>query len=222
MHPKFVRGLGSDSIHIVQKLLVRQASFEGLLCKTRQTGDLKQGFASVGGCRPGPLLLEQDIDHRKELWFRRATRQHDGGCSARIERKLAQDEAHLAGVDVFFLERLIIILVKAGAMRAGHRHVFDDGDRSGLLAERHFLERALLHHLGHVDITIRLGSFNGNLGRRCSLRGCCGFGRSGGCCGCCSFGRRCSFGWRCRFISRRRGLRRLRRWNGCNRLRGSG
>ena len=54
-------GIEEEFRDIIQKLLVRQASLEGLLCKTCELGHLQQRRAAVLGHRPGPLGAEQRL-----------------------------------------------------------------------------------------------------------------------------------------------------------------
>ena len=98
--------------------------------------------------RPLGLLLKQRLDQRIEFVLVGAARQHRGAGGQRIEREFAEDEAHLAGVDVALLQFRIGGLVEVRAVRAGHRGVFDDGDRSVVLAERAVAERRRDQKLG--------------------------------------------------------------------------
>ncbi|MND75632.1 hypothetical protein D3C80_672580 [compost metagenome] len=166
---EFIRATLHRSIDFIEKLLVRQAGFESLLCVTGNLDRLHQRVADilVGWSRPGALLLEQHGDHR-EILFRRcqlfrllrvAACQHEGGGCDRIEREFADDELHLAAIDILRLDRVEGDVVEVCAMRAGHRHVFDDLDRGIGTAERHFRQGAGLQRCSHVDIALRFRLF---------------------------------------------------------------
>src|SRR5690606_15934346 len=74
IHTKFFRSPFHRRSHIIEKLLVRQASLKGLLCKTGKFCDLQQSFFAIWGCCPLLLLFEKNINHRKIAFFRCATR----------------------------------------------------------------------------------------------------------------------------------------------------
>src|SRR5690606_18343876 len=101
-HAKILRSTLHRSSHIIEKLLVRQASLEGLLCKTGKFCNLQESRFAVLGGRPLLLLLEENVDHREVPVFRCAARQHESGSRARIERELTEDEPCLARIDIFF------------------------------------------------------------------------------------------------------------------------
>ena len=58
--------------HIIEKLLVRQAGLEALLCKTGEFRQLQECIAAVLRSRPLLLLLEQHGNHREILRGHRA------------------------------------------------------------------------------------------------------------------------------------------------------
>ena len=109
---------------------------------------------------PVLLLLEQDLDHRIVFVLGQAARERESAGRDRIERELAQDVARLAGVDVFLLEVRIDRGVEAGAMAAGHRGVFDDGDRRFLRPDHPVGQRARRHQVGDID-ALRAGGERG-------------------------------------------------------------
>ena len=85
---------------------------------------------SIGFCTiQSALLGEQRLDHRHVFVLAGAARQHEAGRRERIERKFAEDEAHLAGIDVALLQFRKGRLGEMRAVRAGHRGIFDDGHR---------------------------------------------------------------------------------------------
>jgi hypothetical protein len=64
----------------------------------------------------------------------------DAAAASGSSGKLPKDESDLAGIDVFLFHLRIGRLVEVAAVRAGHRGIFDDRDRSvgralGLIAE---------------------------------------------------------------------------------------
>src|SRR5690606_29231504 len=61
------------------------------------------------------------------------------------------------------------VVVEVGAVAAGHRGIFDDGDRRVRIAQHLLRQRALLQQLGHVDLAARRGRCGG--GRRRRSRG---------------------------------------------------
>ena len=158
LNTEFLSTAIADCRHITGKLCVRQAGVEGLLCKTTELGELEHGatHVTIRWSRPGALLLEQHGDEGEVFVFRGATGQHEGGERSGVlrEGEFAQHEIDLAGVDILGLDRLEGVFVEVCAMRAGHRHVFDHLDRRIRIAERHFLERARLQGLFHIDIAI--------------------------------------------------------------------
>ena len=60
-------------------------------------------------------------------------------------RKLAEDEADLAGVDIVLLQLLERRLVEVGAMRTGRGGIFDDRHLGVLRPQRHFADRPAAH-----------------------------------------------------------------------------
>src|SRR6478609_84237 len=111
---------------LVEQRLVLQAGLDLLLSETGLLADPRQGLRGVLH-HPVVLLAEQHVGDRKV--FRRvaigdAARQHRAGGGFDVERELAEDVTHLAGVDVFRLDLGKHLLIEGRAMRAGHRGVF--------------------------------------------------------------------------------------------------
>ncbi|CCV12423.1 hypothetical protein MESS4_430069 [Mesorhizobium sp. STM 4661] len=171
---EFIGAAFLDRPHIVQKFLVRQAGFEGLLCKTGELGDLQQRVLGIVPAHPARLLLEQYVHHR-EIIVLGAARQHETGLGAGVERKFAQDKAGLAGIDIFRLQFRKGRLGEIRAMRAGHRGIFDDGDLRVVLAELLLGQRTRLQQCRHIHRALSFrrlhGSGSGRLRRIGGSRG---------------------------------------------------
>src|SRR5689334_12061336 len=128
LHPIGVCSLVADRHDSLGEVLVLQALVEAVLADAGELGDLgKLGAGVLAG--PDFLLLEQHVDHREVFFRRGAAGQHEGGERQVVEGELAEDELHLAGVNELALELRKDVLVKGGAVRAGGRGIFDDGDR---------------------------------------------------------------------------------------------
>ena len=132
-------------VHSVQYLLIRQACLERLLCEAGLAHEIAERGRGVLHEGPLALVVEEEVDNRELTVGGRAAGDHDGGGGQRIERILAEQEAHLAGVDVLLFERIEDLGVEALAVRAGHGGVLDDHVRRVGIAERHFAERAGNH-----------------------------------------------------------------------------
>src|SRR5262245_30764160 len=86
----------------VEHLLIREAFVERLLGEAGLLGDGKHGLERLLH-HPILLLRKEGFDQREKFVVAGTARQHGGGGRERIERKFPEDEAHLAGVDVFLL-----------------------------------------------------------------------------------------------------------------------
>jgi hypothetical protein len=105
--------------------------------------------ASSGFCEcPTFLRLVEHVDDRIPFRIVGAARQHEPRCRERIERELARDEADLAGIDVFGLERRPGLDVEIHAVMAGERGVLDHRDRRVGCAEDLLGKRAELQQPG--------------------------------------------------------------------------
>jgi hypothetical protein len=71
----------------------------------------------------------------------------------------------LPGVDVFLLHLGVGGLVKMAAVRAGHRGIFDDGDRSIRLALDLVAKRTGHEEIGHRYFPARASLSRGRVGR---------------------------------------------------------
>ncbi|KAI9880889.1 MAG: hypothetical protein M1823_006697, partial [Watsoniomyces obsoletus] len=109
-------------------------------CRNAQR-QARQPAVGLGARRDGLGRLtqapEEDVDHRLAIVVRGAAGQHEGSGRDRIEREFADDEANLASIDIVLLDRFERGVVEVCAMRAGHRHVFDDRHRGVGLADGH-------------------------------------------------------------------------------------
>ena len=143
--------LGAARAHggdVIEELLVGQALVEALLGEARLLGHLEELGPRVAAHEgPGLLRVEQRADQRENLVAARAARQHRGARRQVVERELAHDEAHLAGVDVLLLERREHGVVEVGAVAAGHGGVLHDRDGRVVLAEHEVGQRAGLRQL---------------------------------------------------------------------------
>src|SRR5712692_9983982 len=86
----------------VEHLLIRQALVEALLGEAGLLGDPQQRLQRLLG-HPLLLLGKERLDQREKFVLAGATRQHGAGGGQRIEREFPENEADLAGVDVFLL-----------------------------------------------------------------------------------------------------------------------
>src|ERR1017187_1970108 len=75
-------------------------------------------------------------------------REHQRRARQIVEREIAQDVADLAGVDVALLKFRECSLLEMRAVRAGHRGIFDDGDRRLVFAQGQIGQRIRLHQVG--------------------------------------------------------------------------
>src|SRR5438034_1313102 len=137
-------------LEIAEQLLIREALVEALLGESGLLGDGEHGLQRFLH-HPVLLLREEGLDQREEFVLAGAARQHGGGGRERIEREFAENEAHLAGVDVLLFQLGVGGLVKMAAVRAGHRSVFDDGDRSIRAPLNLIAERTRREQVGHRD-----------------------------------------------------------------------
>ena len=94
--------------------------------KNRPAHQLTQRIEGLFGEGPVLLLLNSRSVIGIIFAVAVAARQHETGGGERIEREFAQDESHLAGVDVALLQLRLGRLVEIGAMGAGQRRIFDD------------------------------------------------------------------------------------------------
>src|SRR5262249_15741417 len=131
-----------------EHLLIRQAFVEALLGEAGLLGDGEHRLQRLLH-HPVLLLREEGLDQRKIFVLAGAARQHGGGGGQRVERKFPENEANLAGIDVFLLQLRVRRLVEMAAVRAGHRGIFDDGDRGIVGALDLVAQRARRHQLRH-------------------------------------------------------------------------
>src|SRR5690349_12919920 len=105
----------------VEDLLIRQACLKALVGEAPGLlGDRLEGLDRLPH-RPRVLLLKQRLDHGEILVLAGTARQHEGASRDRIEGKLAEDESHLAGINVALLQLRKGILAEMRTVRAGHR-----------------------------------------------------------------------------------------------------
>ena len=95
------------------------------------------------GFDEGPvcLFVKKCFEKGQPFVATNAARQHRAAKRTRVQRKVAENEAHFAGVDVFRLEARVDLFVELGAVRASHRSVFDD---------RHFGVRCTGTEVGQI------------------------------------------------------------------------
>src|ERR1700731_2374160 len=179
---RYAELLGGPFAHpfdAVLDLVIRQAGLEALLGEAGLLGDRHQGLERLLH-HPFPLLLEQGVDDREVFVVAGAARQHVARHIERAERELAEDEVHLSGVDVFRFDLGILMDEEVRAVGAGHRRVFDQGDRRlrvalGLLAERtrahQLLFRSLRERRTHEPEAVRATAEN-RAGERQGGRSC--------------------------------------------------
>ena len=106
----------------------RQASFSSSLRPPSWASCFK---AATGSRAPRPALPAGRRTRRGSsvALGAGAVGQHRGLQRDLVEREVAQDQPHLAGVDVALLQPRQRLLVEGGAVRAGERGVLDDRDR---------------------------------------------------------------------------------------------
>src|SRR6516165_711545 len=156
---EFVRRARLGLLEGVEHLLIREAFVKRLLGEAGLLGDGKHGLERLLH-HPILLLRKEGFDQREKFVVAGAARQHGGGGRERIEGKFPEDEAHLAGVDVFLLHLGVGGLVKMAAVRAGHRGVFDDGDRRVGLPLDLVAEGTRHQQVGHGHLPAR-GALSG-------------------------------------------------------------
>ena len=120
----------------------------------------------------GPLVLlgEQEFVGGEGLVVAEAAGEHEAGDIERVAGEFAEDEAHLAGVDIFLLQLREGLLAEDGAVRAGQRAVFDH--RHAIRGTfRELRQRPRRQHLGHVDGAVGLGRAGGERVRGGERRG---------------------------------------------------
>ena len=132
---------------VVVELLIRQALLEALLREAGLLGDLLQHRERLAH---RPFVLAVRTARRSAPWpfsppaqrasMEAATASSSSGNSRKMKRTLP--------VSMYLrLQRRIGRLVEGGAVRAGHRGVFDDRDRRIGLAEHEVGQRARPHQL---------------------------------------------------------------------------
>src|SRR5262249_32691550 len=156
LHIELLRGALPHLLDAVEHLLVLQALVEGLLADPGLLADGLE-WRQWPLHHPVALLLEQRLDQREVALLAAAARQHGGRGRQLVEREFAEDEADLAGVDIFALELRIDRFVEMGAVRTGHGGVFDDGAGRAVAAQDHVAERTRLHQFGERGILRQRG-----------------------------------------------------------------
>ena len=142
---------------LAEQVLVGEALVELLLGDAGLPRDLQQlllGVAPRSG--PGLLRLEQGVDHGVIAVVAGAAGEHEGCGGEIVERELAQHVTDLAGVDIFGLQLGEHFGLEIGAVRAGHRGVFNDGDGRVVLADDDVGQRARGHERGDVGVGLVL------------------------------------------------------------------
>src|SRR5271166_2935156 len=91
---------GAAFLDSLEHLLIRETFVEALLGEARLSGNVQHRLQRLLH-HPVLLLQEQRLDQREILILAGATRQHGTGGGKRVQRELAEDEADLAGIDVF-------------------------------------------------------------------------------------------------------------------------
>src|SRR5450759_1848512 len=150
LHFELVHGALTHAFHGIPGLLIRQAGVETLLGEAGLLGDRHQRRDRFFD-RPLPLLAEQRVDHGiifVLVVLGGAMREHERRARQIVEREIAQDVADLAGVDVALLKFRECRLLEMRAVRAGHRGIFDDGDRRLVVAQGQIGQRIRLHQVG--------------------------------------------------------------------------
>src|SRR5581483_2161380 len=100
IHAELLRGKLEPGFHQAQRVLVADASVEALLAEADLPRKRQQRLTRVLHERPVLLLGEQRLNDGEILILRRTAREREGPRRDRIEREVAQDQAHLTGVDV--------------------------------------------------------------------------------------------------------------------------
>src|SRR5512147_1703998 len=121
----------ADAFDAIERLLIREASIERLLREARLLGDGEQRRDRLFH-GPLPLLPEQRVDQGKIfvlVVLAGATREHESRSGETVEWEFAENVADLPRVDVPLLEFGECHLLEMRTVRAGHRCIFDDGDR---------------------------------------------------------------------------------------------
>src|SRR5262249_55860506 len=131
----------------VDHLLILQAGVEGRLRQAEIRKHRPQRADRLVD-QPCLLALEQLVDGRGIFVLADAMRQRKGPGAERVPRKLAQDEADLAGPDVLLIEPGKHFAGEARAVRTGERGVLDHGDRRLRVAQHLLAQRARLHQVG--------------------------------------------------------------------------
>src|SRR4030095_12762904 len=106
VHPELLGGPLTHLFDAIEHLLIRQTLLESLL---GEAGLLGNGLERIERPldQPVPLLVEQGLDHGEILVLvvlAGTAGEHEGAGRERVEGELAQDEAHLAGIDVALLQ----------------------------------------------------------------------------------------------------------------------
>ena len=120
---------------------VHQAGFEILLGDAGEPGHPRQFPTRIVGARPLRLAAVQDLDEAEELCAAAATGQHGRRQGQPAQGEIAVDQAHLARIDVGFLDLGQDVAVEGGAMGAGQGRVLDHGHRRVIAAHDHFRHR---------------------------------------------------------------------------------
>ena len=115
---------------LVELRLIFLAGLDFLLAHSMQFADIDQRI--LGLRHQAFLQFEQGLDCT-EVFFgialAGAARQYRGCGGLYVERKFAEHETYLAGVDIFRTQHRKDILTERRAMRAAHRRIFGDGHR---------------------------------------------------------------------------------------------
>ena len=117
---------------------------------------------------PGGLLTHQLVVELEIFVRRGAAHRNGGGARLKPDRELADDEAHLAGVDVLALQLGKHLDLELAAVGARHRGVLDDGHRRIGTAEGHLGERTRLDDVGDGRVLDHLaaGRLDRHIGER--------------------------------------------------------
>jgi len=127
--------------------LIRRHS--GNAAHLRQTFEhvlLVQRPVAVEILDPVHLILEQEINERKILIPRQTPRHRGSHAGGPVQRIFAEDDLHLAGIDVILIQLRDDFLLERRAVRAGHGGIFHHGDLGVL---------GTMDHVGGLDLDAR-------------------------------------------------------------------
>src|SRR6267154_105760 len=115
--------------HRVAHRLVGEAGLDLVLAQAGDAQRLGEFGDRVGGGGPGLLARENKVDHAEIAVLAGALGDLGGLGGDLVEREIAVDQLHLAGVDPLLFDLGQDLRVEVGAVRASERGVLDQRDR---------------------------------------------------------------------------------------------